>query len=190
MNQPRPPEPDDTPNTSSAAISVRHANAQPILSPVRMLGNAAGMRILPTYDRPRRPVVATDHAQRVRHRQEAGMRVRARPPTAPNGSARTPGCRCRGRTRSAPAAAARCAGSGLNIEVSVSSKSVPTRERDRDDRQQRRQRNAGRVADQQHLDRGPCLAEQQRAAERWPRQKASTVALKVGNSSGLLSQRA
>src|SRR4029453_14220195 len=30
INQPRPPCPDDTPNTSSAAISVRHANAPPI----------------------------------------------------------------------------------------------------------------------------------------------------------------
>ena len=42
MNQPSPPDPDETPNTSSAAINVRHANAQPILRPVRMLGNAAG----------------------------------------------------------------------------------------------------------------------------------------------------
>ena len=45
MYQPRPPEPELTPNTSSAAISVRHANAQPTLSPVRMLGKAPGMRI-------------------------------------------------------------------------------------------------------------------------------------------------
>ncbi len=37
-----PPCPDDTPNTSSAAISVRQANAQPILRPARMAGNAAG----------------------------------------------------------------------------------------------------------------------------------------------------
>ena len=36
------------PNTSSAAISVRQANAQPILSPDRMLGNAAGIRIFAT----------------------------------------------------------------------------------------------------------------------------------------------
>src|SRR5690606_21856079 len=43
--QPSPPEPELTPNTSSAAISVRHANAQPILSPVRMLGKAPGIRI-------------------------------------------------------------------------------------------------------------------------------------------------
>ena len=48
MNQPRPPEPEETPKTSSAAISVRQANAQPIFSPVRMLGNAAGIRILAT----------------------------------------------------------------------------------------------------------------------------------------------
>ena len=34
--QPRPPEPWLTPNTSSAAISVRQANAQPIFRPVRM----------------------------------------------------------------------------------------------------------------------------------------------------------
>ena len=42
MNQPSPPERDDTPNTSSAAISVRQAKAQPIFSPVRIDGNAAG----------------------------------------------------------------------------------------------------------------------------------------------------
>jgi hypothetical protein len=45
MYQPSPPEPELTPKTSSAAIRVLHANAQPILSPVRMLGNAAGTRI-------------------------------------------------------------------------------------------------------------------------------------------------
>src|SRR5437660_12033377 len=43
MNQPRPPCPDDTPNTSSAAISVRQANAQPIFKPVRLQPKAAGM---------------------------------------------------------------------------------------------------------------------------------------------------
>ena len=42
MNQPSPPERDETPNTSSAAISVRQAKAQPIFSPVRIDGNAAG----------------------------------------------------------------------------------------------------------------------------------------------------
>ena len=44
-----------TPNTSSDAIRVRHANAQPIFRPVRMLGNAAGIRILLTYLKPPRP---------------------------------------------------------------------------------------------------------------------------------------
>ena len=48
MNQPSPPDPDDTPNTSSAAIKVRHANAQPTFKPVRMEGNAAGIRIAST----------------------------------------------------------------------------------------------------------------------------------------------
>src|SRR5262249_47693700 len=45
MYQPRPPEPELTPNTSSAAMSVRQAKAQPILSPVRIEGKAAGIRI-------------------------------------------------------------------------------------------------------------------------------------------------
>jgi len=48
MNQPSPPCPDDTPNTSSAAIRVRHANAQPIFNPVRIDPNAAGIRIRAT----------------------------------------------------------------------------------------------------------------------------------------------
>jgi hypothetical protein len=48
MNQPSPPPPDCTPKISSAAIKVRHANAQPIFRPVRMLGNAAGIRIFAT----------------------------------------------------------------------------------------------------------------------------------------------
>jgi hypothetical protein len=48
MNQPKPPCPALTPKTSSAAIRVRQANAQPILSPVRMLGKAAGIRSLST----------------------------------------------------------------------------------------------------------------------------------------------
>src|SRR5205085_12354989 len=55
MYQPRPPCPDDTPNTSSAAISVRQAKAQPILRPVRIDGKAAGIRILVTSVMPRRP---------------------------------------------------------------------------------------------------------------------------------------
>ena len=45
MYQPSPPLPDETPNTSSAAIRVRQAKAQPIFSPVRIDGNAAGIRI-------------------------------------------------------------------------------------------------------------------------------------------------
>src|SRR5262249_42237730 len=48
MYQPRPPCPDETPNTSSAAISVRQAKAQPIFRPVRIEPNAAGMRIRAT----------------------------------------------------------------------------------------------------------------------------------------------
>src|SRR5215467_13796602 len=43
MYQPGPPLPEATPNTSSAAISVRQAKAQPSLSPVKMEGNAAGI---------------------------------------------------------------------------------------------------------------------------------------------------
>ena len=49
MNQPRPPEPDDTPNTSCAAINVREAKAQPIFIPVSIDGNAAGIRIVIIY---------------------------------------------------------------------------------------------------------------------------------------------
>ena len=55
MYHPIPPDPELTPNTSSAAINVRHANAQPTLRPVRMLGNAPGIRILimnPIGERP------------------------------------------------------------------------------------------------------------------------------------------
>jgi hypothetical protein len=48
MYQPSPPPLDDTPKTSSAAISVRQAKAQPIFRPVRMLGSAPGIRILVT----------------------------------------------------------------------------------------------------------------------------------------------
>jgi len=44
MNQPKPPERELAPNTSSAAIKVRQAKAQPILSPVRIDGKAAGTR--------------------------------------------------------------------------------------------------------------------------------------------------
>ena len=43
--QPSPPEPEDTPNTGSAAIRVRQAKAQPIFKPVRMAPNAAGIRM-------------------------------------------------------------------------------------------------------------------------------------------------
>ena len=50
MNQPRPPEPEETPKTSSAAINVRHANAQPTLNPVRIDGNAAGSKRLVAAD--------------------------------------------------------------------------------------------------------------------------------------------
>src|SRR4051812_34865711 len=45
---PRPPEPWLTPKTSSAAIKVRQAKAQPIFNPVKMCGNAAGTRICAT----------------------------------------------------------------------------------------------------------------------------------------------
>src|SRR5579885_118657 len=48
MYQPMPPERDETPNTSSAATSVRHAKAQPIFRPARMDGKAAGIKISPT----------------------------------------------------------------------------------------------------------------------------------------------
>jgi len=48
MYQPSPPEREETPNTSSAATSVRQAKAQPILRPARIEGNAAGIRIRPT----------------------------------------------------------------------------------------------------------------------------------------------
>jgi hypothetical protein len=55
MYQPKPPDPDETPNTSSAAINVRHAKAQPILRPARMLGKAAGSKILLTSEIPLSP---------------------------------------------------------------------------------------------------------------------------------------
>src|SRR5262249_33772923 len=55
MNQPSPPERELAPNTSSAAISVRQANAQPILRPVRIDGNAAGTSRNITNDIPLRP---------------------------------------------------------------------------------------------------------------------------------------
>ena len=35
MNQPRPPEPELTPKTSSAAIKVRHAKAQATFKPLK-----------------------------------------------------------------------------------------------------------------------------------------------------------
>lgn len=55
MYQPSPPLPLLAPNTSSAAISVRQAKAQPIFSPARIDGSAAGTRISRTKRRPRRP---------------------------------------------------------------------------------------------------------------------------------------
>lgn len=55
MYQPRPPEPELTPNTSSAAISVRQAKAQPTFRPVRIDGNAAGIRMWRTSPRPLSP---------------------------------------------------------------------------------------------------------------------------------------
>src|SRR5262249_21735041 len=55
MYQPKPPEPWLTPKTSSAAISVLQAKAQPIFSRVRMLGRAAGIRISDTKRGPDKP---------------------------------------------------------------------------------------------------------------------------------------
>src|SRR6202040_1085645 len=55
MNQPSPPDRELAPNTSSAAISVRHANAQPILRPGRIDGNAAGTSSSITKEMPLRP---------------------------------------------------------------------------------------------------------------------------------------
>ena len=55
MNQPSPPEPEVAPKTSSAAIWVRQAQAQPILRPARIDGKAAGIRIFATNGRPRSP---------------------------------------------------------------------------------------------------------------------------------------
>src|SRR5215475_7517916 len=55
MNQPSPPERELAPNTSSAAISVRQPNAQPILRPVRIDGNAAGTSRNITNEIPLRP---------------------------------------------------------------------------------------------------------------------------------------
>src|SRR5262249_33314772 len=48
MYQPIPPERAETPNTSSAATSVRQAKAHPILRPARIDGKAAGIRMSPT----------------------------------------------------------------------------------------------------------------------------------------------
>ena len=80
------------------------------------------------------------------------------------------------------------AGSGLNIEVSVSSRSVPMREVMATHREQRGQRDAARVADQQDLiEVQPCPAGRLPTSS-W--KKACSVALKVGNSSGLSSRRA
>lgn len=45
MYQPRPPLPDEPPNTSSAAIKVRQAKAQPTFNPDRIAGKADGTRI-------------------------------------------------------------------------------------------------------------------------------------------------
>ena len=55
--------PELTPNTSSAAISVRHANAQPISSPARIAGKAAGSRkYLEDVARAAQRVVAPDQS--------------------------------------------------------------------------------------------------------------------------------
>ena len=43
------------PKTSSAAIRVRQAYAQPIFMPVRIDGNAAGISSFTTYRMPRSP---------------------------------------------------------------------------------------------------------------------------------------
>ena len=48
MYQPRPPWPELTPKTSSAAIRVRQAKAQAIYRPDRIAGRAAGTRIRST----------------------------------------------------------------------------------------------------------------------------------------------
>ena len=48
MYQPKPPEPELAPKTNSAAINVRQAKAQPIFIPVKMLGNAPGIKIFVT----------------------------------------------------------------------------------------------------------------------------------------------
>src|SRR5471030_63632 len=55
MYQPRPPLPDEAPNTSSAAIKVRQANAQPIFRPARIDGSAAGIRMNQTTLAPFEP---------------------------------------------------------------------------------------------------------------------------------------
>ncbi|MNG17575.1 hypothetical protein D3C84_1015700 [compost metagenome] len=55
MYHPNPPLPLVAPNTSSAAINVRQANAQPIFSPARIDGSAAGIRMNSTKRMPLRP---------------------------------------------------------------------------------------------------------------------------------------
>ena len=55
MNQPSPPDREETPKTSSAAMSVRYANAQPIFAPARIAGSAAGMRMCTTNRSPCSP---------------------------------------------------------------------------------------------------------------------------------------
>ena len=55
MYQPRPPCPEVVPKTSSAAIRVRQANAQPIFKPETMDGKAPGTRMCSTRRKPFSP---------------------------------------------------------------------------------------------------------------------------------------
>src|SRR3954452_11276819 len=73
MYQPSPPLPEETPKTSSAAMRVRQAKAQPIFKPVRMEGRRD--QNFCNEARPFQAIITADHAQRIRHRAEAGMGV-------------------------------------------------------------------------------------------------------------------
>src|SRR5947209_162106 len=55
MYQPRPPAEPATPNTSSAATTVRQPNAQADLSPLMIDGSAAGSSTSTTSRQPRKP---------------------------------------------------------------------------------------------------------------------------------------
>src|ERR1700737_4342981 len=55
MYQPSPPAAPATPNTSSAATTVRQPNAHDDLSPLRIDGSAAGSRTSRTSRQPRKP---------------------------------------------------------------------------------------------------------------------------------------